>query len=77
MDGRLTVRFSETQGYDINEDCDVAEFMATTGTGSFWARVLVDNPKILSTARKRFKERTLEAMQKHETPREINVEVQD
>ena len=74
MDGRLTVRFSEYQGYDINEDCEVGEFMATTGTGSYWARVLLENPKDLSTARKRFRERTLECMQNRIEPCEINLE---
>jgi len=75
MDGgvKLTVRFHESVGYDINEDCDVAEFMAITGRGSFWARLVVDNPKILSTGRKRFRERTLEAMQRGLIPSEVDL----
>ena len=70
----LTVRFSESQGYDIHEDCDVASFVATTGYGSFWARVIVDSPKHLRTARQRFRERAIEAMRMGEVPGEIDVQ---
>lgn len=63
MDGRVTVRFTESIGYDINEDCEVVRFMGTTGKGSYWADVLLDTPRVLVTARKRFRERVLEALQ--------------
>jgi hypothetical protein len=70
---KLTVRFLETQQYDINEDCEVADFMAITGRGSYWARLVIDNPKDLSTGRKRFRERTLEAMQRGIVPSEVDL----
>ena len=60
----LTVRFSETQGYDINLDCEVVRFIATTGTGSFFADCVIESAKSIREDRSLFKDRVVECMQK-------------
>ena len=59
----LTVRFSETQGYDINLDCEVIRFLATTGMGSFFADRVIESSKSIREDRQRFKELVCDFMQ--------------
>lgn len=68
MAARLIVRFSETQGYDINHDEDVVRFMAMTSSGSFWADVFVEGPRGLREDRERFKQQVVELIQAGATP---------
>ena len=70
----LTVRFSETQGYDINLDCEVIRFYATTGTGSFFADRIIDSAKTVRESRNRFKEKVVEYMQEGYNAGEIDLD---
>ena len=71
----LTVRFSETQGYDINLDVEVVQFVATTGTGSYFSTVPYD--RTLAVKRRQFQERVKELMQEGQEPGEISFETGD
>lgn len=68
----LTVRFSDTERYDIYQDGDVVTLIATTGRGSFWSEI----PKVKGWIEKRrqFKEKVIELMQANEEPGEISFE---
>ena len=65
----LTVRFSESESYDINQDAEVVMYMATTGIGTFFATGPVDKDQV--KRRKLFKEKVLELMESNELPGEI------
>lgn len=56
----ITVRFQESQRYDINADAEVIQFLATTDKGSYWTELQVEGPRSLRRDRERFKERALE-----------------
>ena len=70
----LTVRFTEIQGYDINLDTDVIRFMATTGTGTFFADRKVESAKTVREARSKFKELVLEYMQEGYNAGEVDLD---
>lgn len=59
----ITVRFQESQRYDIQQDCEVALFMATTSLGSYWAEVPLEGPRALRRDRDRFKELAVQCIQ--------------
>lgn len=61
-DKRITVRFQESQRYDINHDCDVVQFMATTSLGSYWTEIEMEGPRSLRRDRERFKEMAVECI---------------
>jgi hypothetical protein len=65
----LTVRFSEIESYDINQDADVILYMATTSNGSFFAYGPSDREQV--KRRKQFKEKVIELMQEGLNPGEI------
>jgi len=73
MDVGLTVRFSEVQGYDINQDCETVRFIATTGRGSFFADTALVSSRVLREDRERFKDTVLEAMQNGHDGGEIDL----
>lgn len=68
---RIIVRFSEQQSYDINRDCEVIRFMAMTSSGSFWADVSLEGPRMLRKDRASFKETVVELIQAGQPPCEI------
>jgi len=68
----LTVRFSESESYDINTDSDVVLYMATTGSGSFFAYGPVDKDQV--KRRRQFQEKVAELMGQHLEPGEIEFE---
>ncbi len=74
MAGILTVRFAETEFYDINVDRDVVRFMATTGKGSYWAEVQSEGPRTLRSDRDKFKERAVEMIRAGADPCRIEME---
>ena len=73
MDGCLTVRFTESQWYDINDDCEVVRFMAITGGGSFYAQIPLISSRNLREARVRFKDDVIEFMQQGYSSGEIDL----
>ena len=74
MDGSLTVRFSEIQGYDINQDCETVRFVATTGRGSFYADTVLVSSRVLREDRQRFKDEVLQCMQEGYNSGEIDLD---
>jgi hypothetical protein len=60
MAGHLTVRFQESQRYDITADAEIIQFLATTEKGSYWTELIVEGPRSLRRDRERFKERAVE-----------------
>ncbi len=71
MAGNVIVRFSETQGYDINLDAEVVRFMAITSSGSYWSDVVLEGPRSLRSDRNAFKETVVELIQASQPPCEI------
>jgi hypothetical protein len=67
----ITVRFQESGRYDINNDCDVIRFMATTTYGSYWAEVQVEGPRALRRDREKFKSLVVDYIQAGSLPCEI------
>ena len=67
-----TVRFSEFESYDINDDCEKVMYMATTSTGSFFATAPIDKDQV--KRKKQFKEKVLELMGQGLEPGEIQFE---
>lgn len=59
----ITVRFQEEQHYDINQDCEVVRFMATTSLGSYWTEIPVEGSQSLRRDRVRFKELAVQCIQ--------------
>lgn len=70
----ITVRFQESERYDINQDAYVARFMATTAKGSFWTEVLIEGPRSLRRDRQRFKEQAVEIIRAGADPCWIELE---
>ena len=70
----MIVRFTEFERYDINRDCDVVRFMATTPKGSFYAEVPILGPKSYRTLKERFKEQAIEYIQSGYDPGEVEIE---
>jgi hypothetical protein len=68
MAPRVIVRFSETQGYDINYDEEVVRFMATTSSGSFWSDVFVEGPRSLRKDREEFKTTVVDLIRAGQPP---------
>jgi len=64
------VRFSESERYDINLDCEVVCFVATTSTGSYFSEIPVDSEQ--SKKRKQFKDKVIELMENGHEPGEIS-----
>ncbi len=64
------MRFSESERYDINLDCEVVRFMATTGLGSYFAEIPLD--KTLAAKRRQFRTKAVELMQEGLEPGEIS-----
>jgi hypothetical protein len=61
MDGPLTVRFYETDEYDLYLDEEFVRLMATTSGGTFYSEVPSDST--LGPNRRKFREKVLELMQ--------------
>lgn len=70
----ITVRFQESEFYDINVDRDVVRFMATTGRGSYWTEIQVEGPRSLRLERDKFKERAVEMIRAGADPCRIEME---
>jgi hypothetical protein len=70
MTEALTVRFHETQTYDIFEDADIVTLMATTGTGTYHCRAELGRASKLREDRKQFKEYVIKCMQDGVPPHE-------
>lgn len=73
MASSIIVRFTELQNYDINWDCDVVRFMATTDRGSYYADILNEGPRSIRELRKRFKDRAVSCIQDGLDPCEIDL----
>ena len=69
----ITVRFSETERYDINNDCEMVRFMATTSQGSYHAEISLENSRTVREYRKQFKDRCVERIQQGIAPCEIEL----
>jgi hypothetical protein len=74
MAGNVIVRFSETQGYDINIDAEVVRFMATTSSGSYWSDVVLEGPRSLRADRSAFKEYVVELIHAGQPPCQIELD---
>ena len=68
MARQLIVRFNEHQYYDVNVDCEVVRFMATTSSGSFWSEIELEGPRSLRRDRDEFKQSVIELMQAGQPP---------
>lgn len=73
----MIVRFKEITRYDILQDCDVIQFVATTNTGSYHAEVPDFSSRVTRELRSRFKERTVECIEKRVPPCEIDLSEYD
>jgi hypothetical protein len=69
----ITVRFSESERYDINIDAEVVRMMATTSLGSYHADVVLDSASTMREARKNFKDRVVDRIQQGIPPCEIEL----
>lgn len=69
----ITVRFQETMHYDINLDCDVVRFIATTSMGSYWTEIPIEGPMALRRDRVRFKEMAVQCIQGGMIPSRIDL----
>lgn len=70
---RITVRFSEHDRYDIAIDADVKTFVATTTNGSYWTEFPADGPRTIREKRQQFKTACVEAIQRGEAPRRMEL----
>ena len=70
----ITVRFQESQSYDINSDSDVVRFLATTDLGSYWTDVPVEGPRGLRKDREKFKTLAVEYIRAGSLPCYIDLE---
>ena len=70
----ITVRFQESQRYDINTDSDMTRFMATTSIGSYWSEVPSEGPISLRLNREKFKQMAVEYIRAGSLPCEIRLE---
>lgn len=73
MAEHVIVRFTERQSYDINWDCQVVRFMATTPAGSYYADVLDEGARSVRELRQRFKDRAVNCIQEGLDPCEIDL----
>ena len=73
----ITVRFSESERYDIQQDAPVVQFLATTERGSFHSEAFVDGAKTLREMRKLFKMRAIDCLQRSVPPCHISLEDYD
>lgn len=73
----VTVRFSESESYDIFRDCDVVRFMATTQLGSYWADVPIEGPMGKRRDREKFKSLAVEYIRAGALPCEIELEAEE
>ena len=69
MDGGVTVRFSESESYDINTDTERVMYLGTTGKGSYYAFGPADKDKL--RRRKEFQELVVELIQEGIDPTEV------
>lgn len=69
----ITVRFQEEQHYDIQQDCEVVRFMATTNQGSYWTEIPLEGPRSLRRDRERFKELAVQHIQAGSLPAYIEI----
>lgn len=69
----ITVRFKEITRYDILQDCDVIQFVATTDRGSYHAEVPDYSSRMTRELRSRFKERTEQCIERKQPPCEIDL----
>lgn len=60
----LSVRFMESERYDITIDSEVIRFMAITNNGSYTAEVPVYGPSSVRKYRQEFKDWVIECMTK-------------
>lgn len=60
----ITVRFLETERYDITIDSEVIRFMAITNKGSYTAEIPVHGPASVRARRQEFKDWVLECLEK-------------
>ena len=70
----ITVRFQESEHYDITLDREVVRFMATTGRGSYWTEIEAEGPRSLRQDRVRFKELAVEMIRAGADPCYIELE---
>jgi hypothetical protein len=73
MSDPITVRFSESERYDINIDAEVVRMMATTSRGSYHAEVVLDTTGTMREARRQFKDRVVDRIQQGIAPCEIEL----
>ena len=68
---KAIVRFTEAERYDINQDCEVTRFVATTSKGSYHVEIPTVSSKNLREKRVKFKEKVMEAIQSDLDPCEV------
>lgn len=69
----ITVRFTERERYDIQQDAETICYMATTAIGTFFSEIPVDGPTSRRELRRKFREAALNAIQSGELPGELKL----
>jgi len=64
----ITVRFLESQYYDINIDAEVVRFTATMSSGSYWTEIPAEGPRGLRRDRQEFKDTVVELIRAGQPP---------
>ena len=67
----VTVRFSESERYDINIDDDVIMYLATTDKGSYFMEIPIEGAKSIRDNRNSFKKTVLELIEEGIEPCQI------
>lgn len=73
MTETLTVRFQESEEYDINEDAEVVTHLAITSIGTWSSRVFKEGPAENRKVREAFKHYVLGAMQLGLEPKYVDI----
>lgn len=68
------VRFTEVGRYDINQDCEVTRFVATTSKGSYHVEVPTGTSKDVRENMAKFKEKVMEALESNKDPCEVTLQ---
>jgi len=70
---KILVRYSETERYDPQLDCEVVRLMATTDKGSYHTEVPLKTTSSLRGARTEFKDKVVEYIQAGKNPCEVRL----
>lgn len=64
----ITLRFQQSERYDINQDCEVTQFMATTSQGSYFTEFEKQTTGMERELKQRFKDRVVDCIQRNQPP---------